>query len=500
MSNYNFIAPPVLTGGAQEQIRQLTSYLYRMNENLNVALNSLSPENFVAQTRDMLANGVGGASTVTMEIVQSQYDALRRMIKEVSDANSKIIDELKEYVDMEIGKIDVEDGGYYAPSVAEDGTLIWTPSKEDMPEAASANILGPQGPQGETGPQGPQGLQGPQGETGPVGPQGEQGPKGADGTPVTHRWDGTALTITSASGTSSSDLKGDTGAQGPKGEDGKDGVSVTHSWNGTQLTITSAAGTSSADLKGETGSKGDKGEKGDTGAAGADGTSVTVQSVSESAADGGSNTVTFSDGTTLTIKNGSKGSQGSQGVQGETGPKGDKGDTGAQGPKGDTGSIGPQGEQGPKGADGVSVTHSWNGTTLHVTSASGSSSADLKGEKGDSGAQGPKGDKGDAGAQGPKGDTGAAGSNGVSATHSWNGTTLTVTSASGTSSANLKGEKGDTGSQGPKGDKGDTGATGAAGYTPVRGTDYWTEADISEIQGYIDTAISQISDYEARQF
>ena len=40
--------------------------------------------------------------------------------------------------------------------------------------------------------------------------------------------------------------------------------------------------------------------------------------------------------------------------------------------------------------------------------------------------------------------------NGVSASHAWNGTTLVMTSASGTSSADLKGAKGD------KGDKGDT--------------------------------------------
>ena len=39
---------------------------------------------------------------------------------------------------------------------------------------------------------------------------------------------------------------------------------------------------------------------------------------------------------------------------------------------------------------------------------------------------------------------GASGKDGISTTHSWNGTTLTVTSASGTSSANLKGDKGDT--------------------------------------------------------
>lgn len=43
-----------------------------------------------------------------------------------------------------------------------------------------------------------------------------------------------------------------------------------------------------------------------------------------------------------------------------------------------------------------------------------------------------------------------------------------------------------------KGDKGDTGAAGkngSDGKTPVRGTDYWTEADKSEIKSYVDEAI-----------
>lgn len=39
----------------------------------------------------------------------------------------------------------------------------------------------------------------------------------------------------------------------------------------------------------------------------------------------------------------------------------------------------------------------------------------------------------------------------------------------------------DVGLKGDKGDKGDTGAAGADGYTPVKGTDYWTEADKAEI-------------------
>jgi hypothetical protein len=95
--------------------------------------------------------------------------------------------------------------------------------------------------------------------------------------------------------------------------------------------------------------------------------------------------------------------------------------------------------------DGVSVTHKWEGTVLEVTSASGTSSADLKGEqgekgdKGDTGEQGPKGEKGDQGDQGPKGDTGAQG---------------------------IQGEPG------PEGDP---------GYTPQKGKDYFTEEEIDEI-------------------
>ena len=57
---------------------------------------------------------------------------------------------------------------------------------------------------------------------------------------------------------------------------------------------------------------------------------------------------------------------------------------------------------------------------------------------------------------------------------------LTVTSASGTTSADLKGDKGEDGKDG---------ADGAAGHTPVRGTDYWTDADKAEIKGYVDDAI-----------
>lgn len=45
---------------------------------------------------------------------------------------------------------------------------------------------------------------------------------------------------------------------------------------------------------------------------------------------------------------------------------------------------------------------------------------------------------------------------------------------------NVKGPKGDTGPAGPAGATGATGATGPAGYTPVKGKDYFTEEDKKE--------------------
>lgn len=62
-----------------------------------------------------------------------------------------------------------------------------------------------------------------------------------------------------------------------------------------------------------------------------------------------------------------------------------------KGDPGKDGSDGKDGLDGPAGRDGVSATHTWNGTTLTVTSASGTSSADLKGERGEDGTDGEPG-------------------------------------------------------------------------------------------------------------
>ena len=64
------------------------------------------------------------------------------------------------------------------------------------------------------------------------------------------------------------------------------------------------------------------------------------------------------------------------------------------------------------------------------------------------------------GAQGPKGDTGEQGPQGEQG---------------------IQGEKGEQGPAGANGTNGSDGAPGADGYTPVRGVDYWTEADQAAI-------------------
>ncbi len=181
--------------------------------------------------------------------------------KDDVDRLSKEVEELKESGGTGEPGEDGKDGGYYTPVVASDGTLTWTASKSDMPTVASASIKGPKGDAGEQG------------------AAGEKGEKGADGVSPT--------------------------------------VSVSKSGKVTTISITDKNGT-----KNTTVNDGADGQPGENGSNGKDGTSVTVKSVSESTVDGGSNVVTFSDGKTITIKNGSKGSTGETGAAGKTPAKG----------------------------------------------------------------------------------------------------------------------------------------------------------------------------------
>ena len=309
--------------------------------------------------------------------------------------------------------------GVKAVEVTDAGRLVFTLTDGSVIDLGS--VMGPQGPKGETGPAGPQG------QTGPQGAKGDTGAAGASITSITKKsQSGTTATYTIAL------------------SDGK---------------------TFDFDVETVKGEKGDKGDKGETGATGPKG------------------------------ETGATGPQGQTGPQGAQGPKGDTGATGAEGPKGATGDTGPKGEPGEKGE---------------------------KGEKGDTGAQGPKGDPGEtgpqgqtgpqgpAGPQGPKGDTGSGfvvkgyygsvsalqasvknpevgDAYGVGAAapydiYIYDGVTKAWVNNGPMQGA--KGDKGDPGEQGSKGEPGDTGPQGPqgpAGKTPVKGTDYFTQADKQEI-------------------
>ena len=116
--------------------------------------------------------------------------------------------------------------------------------------------------------------------------------------------------------------------KGPKGADGYTPVKGVDYFDGKDGTAgyTPVKGVDYFDGKdGEDGSDGKTPVKGVDyfdGTNGKDGTSVTVSNVSTSSDDGGSNVVTFSDGKTLTVKNGRKGSTGAKGADGKTPVKG----------------------------------------------------------------------------------------------------------------------------------------------------------------------------------
>ena len=225
------------------------------------------------------------------------------------------------------------------------------------------------------------------------------------------------------------------------GKDGEDGVSPTVAVSaitgGHKITITDAAGSKSVDVM--DGSDGKQGAPGEPGRG--------IVSITRTAGTGAAGTVdtytiSFTDNTTstFTVYNGANGKDGTGG----------------------TGSGGT----GADGEDGATFTP--------YVDANGNLSW-----SNDKGLANPA----TVNIKGPQGDTGAVGEDGVSATHSWSGTILTITSASGTSSADLKGDKGDTGPQGPQGDKGDK------GDTPVKGVNYYTQDDKIEMVNAVLSAL-----------
>jgi len=100
-----------------------------------------------------------------------------------------------------------------------------------------------------------------------------------------------------------------------------------------------------------------------------------------------------------------------------------------------------------------------------------------KGDKGEPGLQGIQGEQGIQGLQGPIGPPGKDGQDGK----------MTFEELTPEQKLSLKGDKGEPGQDGQpglQGPSGPQGIQGEPGYTPIKGTDYYTEEDKTEIKKY----------------
>ena len=79
------------------------------------------------------------------------------------------------------------------------------------------------------------------------------------------------------------------------------------------------------------------------------------------------------------------------------------------------------------------------------------------------------------------GENGTDGNNGVGLNYNWNGTELGI----------KREDESNYNYVDLKGDKGDTGATGQDGYTPIKGTDYFTQTEINDFTTTITNNVNQ---------
>ena len=135
-----------------------------------------------------------------------------------------------------------------------------------------------------------------------------------------------------------------------------------------------------------------------------------------------------------------------------------------RGGEGPAGPVGPQGNPGQDGADGRSFTVMGLYATLSALQAAHHT--------------------------GSAGDAYAVGTSTDNVVYIWD-----VDAATWVDIGDIQGPAGPTGPAGPQGSPGQNGQNGQDGkdgqdgYTPVRGVDYWTAADIETIKSYVDESI-----------
>lgn len=341
---------------------------------------------------------------------------------------------------------------------------------------------GQKGDKGDTGEQGPVG---PQGAQGTIGPKGDTGADGAPGVGVpTGGTAGQVLAKVSSTDYDTEWVDQTGGGSSTPGEDGgyyqpSVDTSGNLTWTASKDDMPAVAGSNIMGPKGDTGNDG-----------------VTPHI--------GSNNNWFIGDT-------------------DTGVLA-KGQDGAPGQKGDTGDQGAQGPQGNPGADGFSpiatVTQTETGATISIQDATGTTTATItNGRDGAPGVTGPAGTDGlPALTYGKAKETTVTPTVGgvtnfietgdlppslfnrtpvvgdrfiLLALRTTTGQTFileceitlvtTYVASKNISVVETTGAQGEQGIQGEIGPQGPAGANGADGYTPIKGTDYWTAADQQQI-------------------
>ena len=267
----------------------------------------------------------------------------------------------------------------------------------------------------------------------------------------------------------------------------------TYNWDRKIYENTGVAASGNPGPAGQAGEKGERGERGETGPAGADGKTpvrgvdywtdsdkaeILSASTKPPVVKNGNwyvyNIETKDYVDTKTAATGPAGQDGKNGVDGqpgERGPAGEQGERGERGPAGEVGATGPAGADGKTPVKGIDY---WTDSDKSEVLSESTKPPVIKNgnwytydtitkDYADTGvsATGPAGVDGQPGERGPAG------------------------------------EQGERGERGPAGEVGAAGPAGTDGKTPVRGTDYWTDNDKTEI---INELLTHFIDAEAKSY
>lgn len=89
---YAMEMPASPRGTAEQQLKTLYSYLFRMNDQLNLALNNLDAENFVQETNEQIS-GAASKASVDQELA-GQYETLKALVIKTADTVRAEMDEV----------------------------------------------------------------------------------------------------------------------------------------------------------------------------------------------------------------------------------------------------------------------------------------------------------------------------------------------------------------------------------------------------------------------